>query len=105
MTNDFIEDFLSDLCKDLNYAVDIEDLARATKLNPNTISCFGYRSKAQLPSSKQLLQMLSEVFRHHPEAAQAAVKKISALFKTISLPANGNLLETLKALVKALESD
>lgn len=104
MKDDFIFDFLCDLCKDLTYAVDIDELAQATRLNPNTISCFGYRSKEQLPSGKQLFQMLGRVYELHPEAAQMAIKRINRLFDMAGVPLNGDALKSLKALIREMET-
>jgi hypothetical protein len=73
-------DFASELCGELIAAVEVEELARATGLNPNTIYCFSYKTKAQVPNLAQFGMMLERVDEVNPAAVVKVIKRLAARF-------------------------
>lgn len=70
----------SDLCSELIAAVDVEELARATGMNPNTIYCYGYKTKSQVPNLAQFGMMLDRVGEENPAAVVRVLKRLCARF-------------------------
>lgn len=73
-------DWAAELCADLNALVDVEELARATGLQPNTIYCFGYRNKDQTPNLVQLTKLLDRAQELKPEAVRKFLKRLAARY-------------------------
>ena len=73
-------DLASELCADLLGAVDVEDLAKATGLNPNTVYCFGYKTKSQVPNLAQFGMMLEAAQEADPHVVVKVMKKLGARF-------------------------
>lgn len=73
-------DLASEICADLVAAVDAEKLAHATGLNPNSIYCFGYKSKPQTLNLVQFGLMLDRVQEENPVVVARVIKKLAAHF-------------------------
>lgn len=96
----FWEDFFSELVADLLLGQDVEELAKVMGKAPNTVSCFGYKSKVQnLPNVKQLGEILEFVNRTRPAAVSSALKKFCARFGVVA----GSRGEVLRQLAQEIE--
>jgi len=96
----FWEDFFSELVADLLLGQDVEELAKVLGKAPNTVSCFGYKSKVQnLPNVKQLGEILEFVNRTRPEAVASALKKFCARFGVVA----GSRQEVLRQIAGEVE--
>jgi hypothetical protein len=78
--NNFSDDFIAELISDLLVGQDIEEIAKALKLNPNTLQCFAYKSKAQIPNLRQFGIILDSVIKVSPLAVLRAFKKLGARY-------------------------
>ena len=70
----------SELCADLVGAVEAEELAEATGLNPNTIFCFSYKKKSGVPNLAQFGMMLDRAYEDNPAAVVKVLKRLAARF-------------------------
>lgn len=84
------QELASELCSELIAAVDVEELARATGMNPNTIYCYGYKTKTQIPNMVQFGIILDRVWEENPAATVRVMKKLCARY--------GMAAESLEAL-------
>lgn len=71
----------AELCADLNAQVDVEELARATGLQGNTIFCFGYKNKGNYPNLMQLIKILDRAQELRPEAVRKFLKRLAARYE------------------------
>ncbi len=96
----FWEDFFSMLVADLLLGQDVEELAKSMGKAPNTVQCFGYKSKAQnLPNVKQFAEILEHVMRSNPGAVRAALRKFCARFGVVA----GSREEVLRQIAGEIE--
>jgi hypothetical protein len=81
----FWEDWFSERMADLLLGQDVEELAKEMGKDPNTVSCWGYKSKIQsLPNVKRLGEVLDFVNRSRPEAVSRFLRDFCGRFGVVA---------------------
>ncbi len=97
----FWGDFFSELVADLLLHLDVEELAKEMGKQPNTVVCFGYKSKTQsLPNVQQFAQIMEFANRTRPQAVAAALKKFCGKFGVVA----GSRAEVLRQIAGEVEA-
>lgn len=75
---------IKEMCAALIAVVPAEEFAEATGLNANSISCFSYKSKGNIPNLLQFGIMLDKAFEENPQAVVQVLKKMAARYKVFA---------------------
>lgn len=96
--SDWLNDTLSRACKENGIQV-IDDVANEIGKSDNSLKQYAYKT-----SYDQNIRVFELPAVLEKTGEFLILQELCALFGYVVLPVNGNLLETLKALVKALEA-